>query len=76
MNTFWKFCFMEVIGIPIIEVSRRLGHSKVSTILDVYSHTDLTQEKRVFDTLNSIRFNCFTSMKYKLKSILKRILPF
>ena len=60
-------------GIPITEISRRLGHSKVSTTLDVYSHTDLTQEKRVFDTLNSIRFNCFSSMKYKFKSILKRI---
>lgn len=60
-------------GIPITEVSRRLGHSKVSTTLDVYSHTDLTQEKRVFDTLNSIRLNCFTTMKYKFKSILKRI---
>ena len=61
------------LGIPITEISRRLGHSKVSTTLDVYSHTDLTQEKRVFDTLNSIRFNCFTTMKYKFKSILKRI---
>lgn len=60
-------------GIPITEISRRLGHSKVSTTLDVYSHTDSTQEKRVIDTLNSIRFNCFTSMKYKFKSILKRI---
>ena len=60
-------------GIPITEISRRLGHSKVSTTLDVYSHTDLTQEKRVFDTLNSIRFNFFSSMKYKFKSILKRI---
>ena len=60
-------------NIPITEISRRLGHSKVSTTLDVYSHTDLTQEKRVFDTLNSIRFNCFTTMKYKFKSILKRI---
>ena len=63
-------------GIVITEVSRHLGYSKVSTTLDVYSHTDLTQEKRVFDTLNSNRFNCFTSMKYKLKSILKRVLPF
>lgn len=62
-------------NIPVTEISRRLGHSKVSTTLDIYSHTDLTQEKRVFDTLNSFRFNCFTSMKYKFKSILKRIFP-
>ena len=60
-------------GIVITEVSRRLGHSKVSTTLDVYSHTDLTQEKRVFDTLNSIRLNRFSTMKSKFKSILKRI---
>ena len=59
-------------GIMINEVSKRLGHSKASTTLDIYSHTDLTQEKRVLNTLNSIRFNCFTVMKYKFKSILKR----
>lgn len=60
-------------GIMINEVSKRLGHSKTSTTLDIYSHTNLTQEKRVFNTLNSIRFNIFTSMKYKFKSILKRL---
>lgn len=32
-------------GIVINEVSKRLGHSKVSTTLDVYTHTDSTQEK-------------------------------
>lgn len=63
-------------GIMINEVSKRLGHSKVSTTLDVYSHTDLTQEKRVEHTLNSLRLNCFTTMKYKFNSILKRLLPF
>ena len=59
-------------GIMINEVSKRLGHSKVSTTLDIYSHTDLTQEKRVLCTLNSIRFNFFASLKYKFKSIIKR----
>jgi len=39
----------------INEVSRRLGHSKASTTLDIYSHTDKTQEKRVIDTLFSLR---------------------
>lgn len=61
------------VGIPITEISRRLGHSKASTTLDVYSHADLTQEKRVFDTLNSLRFNLFPFLKVKIKSILKRI---
>ena len=63
-------------GIMINEVSRRLGHSKTSTTLDIYSHTDLTQEKRVFDTLNSLRFNCFSTMKYNFKSLLKRLTRF
>lgn len=59
-------------GIVINEVSRRLGHSKVSTTLDIYTHTDLTQEKRVLDTLNSLRFNFFTTLKYNLDNLLKR----
>ena len=63
-------------GIMINEVSRRLGHSKTSTTLDIYSHTDLTQEKRVLDTLNSIRFNLFASLKNKIDYILKRFIPF
>lgn len=58
------------------EISRRLGHSKVSTTLDIYSHTDKQQEKRVINTLNSIRFNYFMSTKYKLESILKRFTRF
>lgn len=60
----------------INEVSRRLGHSKTSTTLDIYSHSDLAQEKRVFNTLNSLRFNHFRATKYKFKSILKRFLSF
>lgn len=63
-------------GIILNEVSKRLGHSKTSTTLDIYSHTDLTQEKRVINTLNSLRFNYFSSLKYKFKSILKRFKPF
>lgn len=63
-------------GIMINEVSRRLGHSKTSTTLDIYSHTDLTQEKRVLDTLNSLRFDFFSSTKQIIVFILKRFLPF
>lgn len=48
-------------GILINEVSRRLGHSKVSTTFDVYTHTNLFQEKRVLRTLN------FLNLKYMLK---------
>lgn len=32
-------------GIIINEVSRRLGYSRVSTTLNVYTHTSLEQEK-------------------------------
>ena len=46
-------------GILINEVSRRLGHSNVSTTLNVYTHTDLLQEKRVYNTLNLMRFKFF-----------------
>lgn len=42
-------------GIIINEISRRLGHSKVSTTLDIYTHTSLEQEKRVYNTLCFIR---------------------
>lgn len=39
-------------NIPITEISRRLGHSKVSTTLDIYVHSNSLQEKRVYNTLN------------------------
>lgn len=59
-------------GMLINEVSRRLGHSKVSTTLDVYTHTDLTQEKRVVNTLNHMRFSFVTLVSNLFKiSILK-----
>lgn len=43
-------------GIPINEVSRRLGHSNISTTLNIYTHTNLMQEKRVVAKLNFLRF--------------------
>ncbi len=61
-------------GIMINEVSRRLGHNKVSTTLNIYTHTDLTQEKRVCNTLNSLRNNFLITLASnfkKLFSILK-----
>lgn len=62
-------------GIMVNEVSRRLGHSKTSTTLDIYSHTDLTQEKRVLRTLNKLRFNLLNKIRTKLNFILKRLFP-
>lgn len=39
----------------IKEVSRRLGHSNTSTTLNIYIHTKKEHEKRVIETLNSLR---------------------
>lgn len=41
----------------INEISRRLGHSDVSITLNTYVHTNKEQEKRVINTLNSLRLN-------------------
>ena len=46
-------------GVPINEISRRLGHSKISTTFDVYVRNNQKQEKRVVNTLNSLRFDIF-----------------
>jgi integrase len=43
-------------GFPITTVSKRLGHSKVSTTLDYYVHNSSANEKRVVATLNFLRF--------------------
>ena len=41
--------------ICIKEISKRLGHSKTSTTLDIYIHTNKKQEKKVTRTLNFLR---------------------
>lgn len=41
----------------IKEISRRLGHSNIQTTLNIYVHADKSQEKRVINTLNSLRLN-------------------
>lgn len=42
-------------NVPINEISRRLGHSKISTTLDIYCHNDLSHEKRVIAILSSLK---------------------
>ena len=42
--------------IIINEISDRLGHSNVNTTLNIYTHSDLRQQKRVVKTLNFLRF--------------------
>lgn len=50
-------------GISINDISKRLGHSKISTTLDIYIHNDLGQEKRILSILNSV------SKKTKFRNI-------
>lgn len=56
-------------GVLINEISSRLGHSKVSITLDVYTHNNVANEKRVLDILNFLRF--FGSLQHNFKSIFK-----
>ena len=54
--------------IDIHFIRDRLGHSSVSTTLDVYTHGKSNQEKRVVKLLNSHSFNTHT---YNFKAMLK-----
>lgn len=63
-------------NILINEVSRRLGHSDVSVTLNTYVHTDLSQEKRVCNTLDSMRFNFFNSTTSIFKNFISIIKHF
>ena len=49
-------------GVPVNLVSKRLGHSRLSTTTDIYIHCNLDQEKRVTNTLNFIRNNFFITL--------------
>ena len=42
-------------GIVIHDISKRLGHSDVSTTLNIYTHSIDKQQKRVTRTLNLLR---------------------
>jgi integrase len=43
-------------GEPVHAVSERLGHSKASMTLDVYSHAIPSQQQRVASTMNTVLF--------------------
>ena len=66
-------------GINIHVIKDRLGHSKASTTIDTYTHSNFRQEKRVYNTLNTLRYNFFECLRYNFKnliSILKHISMF
>ena len=48
-------CLLFKNGVPIEDVSRRLGHSSLSMTMDTYLRFLLSNEKRVVDTLNSLK---------------------
>ena len=48
-------CLLFKNNVPIDEISSRLGHSKLSVTMDIYLRYMPTNEKRVLDTLNSLR---------------------
>lgn len=63
--------------IPINTVSKLLGHSNIDTTARVYVHQDLTQEKRVLNTLNSNNFFVNLTRDFKrILSILKHFTMF
>lgn len=39
-------------NIPIIEISRRLGHSDINTTIKTYTHLNILYEKKALDALN------------------------
>lgn len=40
-------------GVPIIDVSRALGHAKVSTTLDIYGHAIPENKKMIADKISA-----------------------
>lgn len=58
------------LGIDIHIIQIRLGHSKPSTTIDVYTHCNFEQEKRVYNTLNRLRFNFFECLVYNFKNLI------
>lgn len=57
-------------GINIHVIKDRLGHSKASTTIDTYTHSNFRQEKRVYNTLNILRYNFFECLLYNFKNLI------
>ena len=51
-HTFASYLISENVAVPI--VSQMLGHSKVSTTLDIYTHSDIKQQKIAIDKFEKI----------------------
>lgn len=60
-------------GVPIQDVSRRLGHSDVGTTLKIYTHSNIGQDRLIADKLERNYGNNFVAHKLTLGSILSFI---
>lgn len=56
-------------GVPIQDVSRRLGHSDVATTLKIYTHSNMEQDKLIAQKLEERYGNQFVSNKLSFKVI-------
>lgn len=62
--------------IDIHVISERLGHSNVSTTLNVYTHANKNQEKKVLKALNQERFNFFDCLTYNFNKKTNHLLKY
>lgn len=46
--------YLLSLGVPVQDVSRRLGHSEPTTTLKVYTHSNLTQDERITDYMEIV----------------------
>lgn len=56
-------------GVPIQDVSRRLGHSDVATTLKIYTHSNLEQDKLIAQRLEERYGNHFVADKLSFKVV-------
>jgi len=46
--------FLLAAGIPVVDVSKRLGHSRPSTTMNIYAHVIDTDENKIIDVVNNV----------------------
>lgn len=56
-------------GVPIQDVSRRLGHSDVATTLKIYTHSNMKQDKLIAQILEERYGNHYVENKLNFKNI-------
>ena len=50
------YAALSAAGVPLGEISRRLGHARASTTLDVYGHVLASQDERAVEALSDLGF--------------------